>query len=1117
MPSKSYMCPICSQIWKKDQNSIQCNECLNWIHAYPKPCSLLSKDEFKEISNSDKSWQCPQCCAKMFPFNNLNQNELYLENLKSKFISSNDLYIIPEDEHLNDFFTECNKLTLNLNDESNNIHELGNVINSNYHSINSINQIKPDPSSSFGFIHTNLASINLHFEDLQLILSQLKFDFHVIGITEHKIQKDNPPTTQIELADYHDFDYDYTETTHGGTGFFVKKSITYNRRNDLSFNSKGNFESTFIELIFENKRNMIVGCIYRHPSSTITIKQFTEECIEPLLDKISSEKKMCTLVGDFNIDLLKSNSNNDINSFYNSMTSHFFTPYILQPTRPISKSLIDNILINSIEYPSHSGNLTIQISDHLIQFVILEGFLKYTPPRKINIYERNFKNFNEREFEETLKDLNWNKIIKTEDKDPNKSMDNFYQQINYLLDEFAPYKKITKKQFRLKSKPWINNEILIKINQRDKLFHKYCKEKNNNKRIELYNEYKLIRNIITKLKRNSKIEFYKNYFHTNTNKLSAVWKGIREIVNLNTKTRKDIKIIDVNGDNITDPKKIAEHFNKYFTNVGPSIDKKIKQSKYDFHHYLNKVKTEKTFFISPTEPQEVFNFIHSLDINKTLGPNSIPVYILKVFNHFFSENLAKIINISFETGIFPDLCKVAKVIPIYKKENPLLCSNYRPISLLPIFSKIFEKVIYKRMFCYLTKNNLIYKRQFGFRENHSTNHALISITESIKADIDKGNIVGGIFLDLQKAFDTVNHTILCSKLSYYGFRGKINDLIQSFLSHRHQYVTINGFDSSQLEIKCGVPQGSTLGPLLFLLYINDLRYSLQKSTASHFADDTSITFSSKKLKTLETILNTDLKSISDWLKANRLSLNVDKSKLLIFRSKQRKLDLNYISIKMEGSRLIPCENVKYLGLYLDKNLSWDFHVNQLSKKLSRTNGILSKIRHFVSMKILISIYYSIFYSHILYGCSVWSMTTKTNLDIITVLQKKCIRIINHAPFNSHTNELFIKNELVKLEDIIKIEHLKLVFDFKNKNLPNDLQNLFQYNNEIHTHVTRNVKNEGLYVPQINTSSYGINSIRYCAPVIWNTLVKYNNEVNNVKTTSMFKFYLKKYYLSLYKN
>ena len=340
-------------------------------------------------------------------------------------------------------------------------------------------------------------------------------------------------------------------------------------------------------------------------------------------------------------------------------------------------------------------------------------------------------------------------------------------------------------------------------------------------------------------------------------------------------------------------------------------------------------------------------------------------------------------------------------------------------------------------------------------------------------------------------------------------------MLQSFLSNRHQYVTINGFDSSQLEIQCGVPQGSTLGPLLFLLYINDLRYSLQKSIASHFADDTSITYSSKKLKTLETILNTDLKGISDWLKANRLSLNVDKSKLLIFHSKQRKLDLNGLSIKLEGSKLIPCDNVKYLGLFLDNNLSWDFHVNQLSKKLSRANGILAKIRHFLPTKILTSVYYAIFYSHIICGCSIWSLTTKINIEIITVLQKKCIRIINFAPFNSHTNELFIKNQLLKLEDIIKIEQLKLIFDFKNKKLPKDLQTLFQLNSEIHSHTTRNVRKEGIYVPQINTNTYGNKSIRYSAPVLWNTLLKTNSEINNIKVLSTLKLYLKKYYLTYY--
>ena len=191
------------------------------------------------------------------------------------------------------------------------------------------------------------------------------------------------------------------------------------------------------------------------------------------------------------------------------------------------------------------------------------------------------------------------------------------------------------------------------------------------------------------------------------------------------------------------------------------------------------------------------------------------------------EKLSSIINLSFVTGIFPDLCKVAKVIPIYKKDNPLLCVNYRPITPLPIFSKFFEKNIYTRMYAYLIENNMIYDRQFGFRANHSCNHALISCTESIKKELDNKKVVGGVFIDLQKAFDTVNHQILCNKLSYYGFRGKSNLLIKSFLTDRKQFVSINGNNSSQLSIKCGIPQGSTLGPLLFLIYINDLNKSLK--------------------------------------------------------------------------------------------------------------------------------------------------------------------------------------------------------------------------------------------------------------------------------------------------
>ena len=902
----------------------------------------------------------------------------------------------------------------------------------------------------------------------------------------------------------------------GEQAFFIKKSLVFIRRDDLKFNSPGDFESTFIEIILPQKKNVVVGCIYRHPTSTLPISTFNNNILDPLLHKIESENKLCTLMGDFNIDLLKIDIDEDSNSFYNIMTSHFFAPYILQPTRPISKTLIDNIFINSIEYPSFSGNLTIQLSDHLFQFTILEGFYKDIIPHKQNLFSRNFKNFNEREFNEILNNIDWNSILNIESNDPNKSIQNLYDYINHILDELAPYKKLTKREIKLKSKPWINSILLTKMKERDKLLHKFCKlkDKNSTHAVNIYNQYKIIRNEVTNDKRHNKSNYYKDFFLKNKNKSSLLWKGIRSIVNINNSSKKDIKLINDKGMNISDPKTIADLFNDYFINIGPKIDSKINKAKKYYKDYLSGVKIKETFFLSPVTSQEVFNIILSFDLNKSLGPNSIPIYILKISNLFFSHKLSDIANLCFETGVFPDLCKVAKVIPIYKKENPLLCENYRPISLLPIFSKIFEKLIYKRMYEFSEKHKLIYQRQFGFRSKHSTNHALISLTENIKSEIDNGKIVGGVFIDLQKAFDTVNHDILCDKITYYGFRGVIQHLIRSFLSNRQQYVSINGFNSDKKYITCGVPQGSTLGPLLFILYINDLHLSMKQSTTSHFADDTCISYSAKKIKTLETILNYDLKTVTDWLQANRLSLNVDKSKLIIFKSKQKRLS-NTFSIKLNGSKLEPTDNVKYLGLYIDQNLSFDFHINQLSKKLSRSNGILAKLRHFAPIETLIAVYYSTFYSYLLYGCPVWSLTSLINLNCISILQKKCLRIINFSYFNSHTNNLFINNKILKLNDIIKTQQMKLVFDFKNNMLPNELSQLLTLNCDINKFNTRNVFNKGMYIPRVNTKSFGINSLKYSAPTLWNSIMKTDKSINSLNSSYSLTKFLKTHFLSLY--
>ena len=514
-------------------------------------------------------------------------------------------------------------------------------------------------------------------------------------------------------------------------------------------------------------------------------------------------------------------------------------------------------------------------------------------------------------------------------------------------------------------------------------------------------------------------------------------------------------------------------------------------------------------------------------MKKSTGPNSIPTLILKSFKLFFSVWLSKLVNLCFEVGVFPDILKTAKVTPLHKKESKVDVLNYRPILLLSVFIKIYEKLIYTRIYSYLTKNNMIYSKQFGFRSNYSTNHALVSMTEHIRALLDAGDYVCGIFVDLEKAFDTVDHEILCEKLNHYGLRGNVNNLIQSYLSNRKQYVSLNGFNSDIKDIECGVPQGSSLGPLLFLIYINDFRLCLKKSKAGHFADDTFIMYNGKKLKTIETIVNTELNQVAKWLRLNKLSLNAGKTELIFFHSHQHTLSYDGISIKFNGKKLTPVDKIKYLGMYIDKYLNWNFHIQHLSKKLSRANGILSKLRHNAPIVTCLNVYYAIFYSHLNYSCNLWGLTTEENLKKIEVLQKKCLRIITFSDFNSHTNQLFIDLKLLKVRDLIKLHQLKFVYEFYKKVIPTDLQNLFKFSSDIHTTNMSLISAQKnlLHIPSIKTVTYCNKSIKFHCAKLWNDTFKkgiaIDNKVKNnvglekILNIQHLKRTLKKHYLYNY--
>ena len=382
-------------------------------------------------------------------------------------------------------------------------------------------------------------------------------------------------------------------------------------------------------------------------------------------------------------------------------------------------------------------------------------------------------------------------------------------------------------------------------------------------------------------------------------------------------------------------------FNDFYVNVADGITKTIPLTPKSPLDYLSD-RTRNSLFLAPVTLIEVNDLINILNPSKSVGPNSIPIKLPRIIGHSVSPLLALLVNESFQSGIFSDKLKIAKVISLFKKGNPGLPSNYRPVSLLPVFSKIFEKLMYRRPYKFLEIHKVLYSLQFGFQENHSIDHALVSLTEAIRNTLDNKRLGCGIFIDLQKAFDTVNHRILLSKMEHYGIRGCALEWFKSYLSNRKQYVSVNGSNSNLLPINCGVPQGSVLGPLLFLIYINDLPNPSKKLTFYLFADDTNIYYESKDLSDLFRIVNEELRLVKKWLDSDKLSLNIDKTNYIIFHSSSINVSSGS-DIRIGKNHIKRVKFVKFLGLLLDEHLSWKYHLSELSKQLATTCGMFSKL------------------------------------------------------------------------------------------------------------------------------------------------------------------------------
>ena len=475
-------------------------------------------------------------------------------------------------------------------------------------------------------MHVNIASLNAHIDDLRTVLSRLKTNFDVIGISEHKISKDTLPSNNVVIPGYNEFIFEPTGTTHGGTGFYIKNDLDYFVRNDLKLSSPSNFEAMFVEIILPGRKNLVVGCVYRHGASDLPIQKFSEDHLQPLLHKISQERKECALMGDFNIDLLK--SSNAASDFHDNLSSYFFTPFVLQPTRLRAKTLIDNIFFNALDYHSFSGNILYELSDHLIQFMTLEGFVKERNLPEKKMFRRGPLNVNEYE-EVVINGVDWNEICMLHYGDASASFKSFYDTHLYYLDEMSPFHEVTLKEFRLLTKPWITKEILTKCDARDALLKDIKSETDPEKLFSLNKEYKLLRNQITTEKRDGKKKFQIAQFEKNKSRSSDVWKNIRALVNIKPSKSTNIKLMDDKNSLISDPNIIGNIFNDHFSTLGTNVQAKIPPAQGSYKTYLAKrgknANGERckgpllinpngcSFFLTATGPDEIEKLIGRLD------------------------------------------------------------------------------------------------------------------------------------------------------------------------------------------------------------------------------------------------------------------------------------------------------------------------------------------------------------------------------------------------------------------------------------------------------------------------------------------------------------------------
>ena len=929
--------------------------------------------------------------------------------------------------------------------------------------------------------HINIQGLNNKTDQVRLLLESEINQIHIMGISETKLNSVHPETAFTINGFQKPYRRDRVENSGGGILVYVKDGVCCNRRPDLEHES---LECVWLEIKPNKGKSFLVGNIYRPPNSTVQWNSIFEECIE----KVLGEEKEIYLLGDINRDLL----NNHIKKAWTEYMEPFgLIQLISEATRVTyeTTTLIDHIYSNCPENVNSINVPKIGLSDH---FPIFFTRKMHVQPPKRNHYTisyRSFKDFNVANFSADLQSVPWDTIKLFEDTDD--ILEAWSDLFLQVVDKHVPVK-----QHRVKHKnqlQWFTPEILDAIKSRDR--HKSLGNKDH---------YKYWRNKVTKLISKSKKDQYQTYIENNKDNPSSIYKIFQEVGAGKGPHRQSVIESINNGDSQTeDPTQIANVFNEYFVNIATKLKEPVTSINHDKLKEFcdSKLPVDTKFVIPNIEKATVLKFLSNIDVNKATGTDSIGPRLLKLAAPYITEHVTFICNHSIDSCVFPKKWKEAKVTPLHKNGSHQEVNNYRPISILPVMSKILEKHVHDCLSKFLHEFRLFHKTQSGFRSQHSCETALVHMIDSWLNALDSSKMIGVVLVDFKKAFDLVDHQILLSKLEIYGIKENALIWFNSYLTHRMQQVSVDNNKSEFQQVKHGVPQGSILGPLLFLLFINDLPLYLNNVKADLYVDDTTLYDIQHTVEDIEKNLQTALRNLYTWCQCNGMVLNSAKTKVMLITTyqKRQRLSREELVLEFNTDSLSMITTDKILGVYIDNNLTWSDHIKHLSKKISSNIWLLSKIKKFLSQAHRVQFYKSYIQPHIDFCSIVWGSSSEANKLKIYRLQKRACRVIlDYDVENSH--EAMNSLKILSIYDRLYLRKAKFMFKIYDNMAPEYISENFSLRNNDNSSVILRSSAAGCFVPPKPRTECFKHSLRYSGCLIWNSLPE---EIKNSQTLDTF--------------